>query len=220
MRILSVAPVRVDAEELSRRQDRYNRLCPPGVEFVLRPNGPGAPPQFADERDIAASTASVTDALDALPTDGFTYRMPDCVLDPAVPIDPDGATTPTVGMLRLSAARLVSGRRRFGAVTRNPAIAEALTERVEAYGFGQWFAGVTVLDLEFEAIPDADRWNETVRSALDGFAAQGVTAVINGCSAVDADSEDHPVELIDPAALALRLLAAGARPTAQAGAAR
>jgi hypothetical protein len=34
--------------------------------------------------------------------------------------------------------------------------------------------------------------------------------VINGCSAVDTVS-GHPVELVDPAELALRLLAAGAR---------
>ena len=34
---------------------------------------------------------------------------------------------------------------------------------------------------------------------------------------VRADAEDHPVELVDPAALALRLLAAGARPGARAG---
>ena len=67
-----------------------------------------------------------------------------------------------------------------------------------------------MLDLEFDAIPDSGRWNAVVSRALDGFASRGVGAVINGCSAVDTVS-GHPVELVDPAELALRLLAAGAR---------
>ncbi|GHJ39231.1 aspartate/glutamate racemase family protein [Streptomyces sp. TS71-3] len=211
MRILSVTPIRVGAGELARRRDRYRRLAPPGVELVLEEVGEDAPEQFATPDDIAASTASVTAALAAAPDGDLACRMPDCVLDPAVPVEPDGAAVPTVGMLRLSAAHLVASGRTFGAVTRNHAIGEALARRVEEYGYGPWFAGVIVLDLAFDAIPDTGRWNGAVRAALDGFAARGVTAVINGCSAVDTDAP-HPVELVDPAALALRLLAAGARP--------
>ncbi len=210
MRILSVTPVRMDAGELERRRDRYRRLSPPGVEFVLEEGGADAPEQFATEGDIAVSTASVTRALAAAPADGFAFRMPDCVLDPAVPVTPDDSAVPTVGMLRLAAAHLVATGRVFGAVTRNRAIGEALAERITEYGFEPWFAGVTVLDLPFDAIPDSGLWNDTVRGALDGFGARGVTAVINGCSAVDTDTP-HSVELVDPAELALRLLAAGAR---------
>jgi Asp/Glu/hydantoin racemase len=225
MRILSVTPVRVDAGELARRRDRYRGLSPSGVEFSLAPAGPGAPVEFATEEDIAASTASVVEELVAPPGSGFAYRMPDCVLDPGVPLVPDGSAVPTVGMLRLTAAHLVSTGRSFGAVTRNRAIGDALAERIEEYGYGPWFAGVTVLDLDFDAIPDTGRWNSAVRSALDGFAARGVTAVVNGCSAVTVEDEGEdegedgaardgsaPVtaRLVDPARLALRLLAAGA----------
>ncbi|MFI8793602.1 aspartate/glutamate racemase family protein [Streptomyces sp. NPDC055105] len=210
MNILSVTPIRVGARELTRRQDRYRRLSPPGVECVLEEIGADAPAQFATADDIAASTAAVTTALAAAPDEGFAFRMPDCVLDPAVPVTPDGAEVPTVGMLRLCAAHLVATGRTFGAVTRNRAIGDALAQRIEEYGFGPWFAGVTVLDLAFDAIPDTARWNDAVRGALDGFAARGVRAVINGCSAVDTDTP-HAVELVDPAALALRLLAAEGR---------
>ncbi|WP_329455936.1 aspartate/glutamate racemase family protein [Streptomyces sp. NBC_01497] len=222
MKILSVAPVRVDAAELARRRDRYQQLSPLGMEFTLEPAGRGAPGQFATADDIAASTESVTEALVAPPGGGFAYRMPDCVLDPGVPLTPDGSPVPTVGMLRLTAAHLVATGRRFGAVTRNRAIGDALADRIEEYGYGPWFAGVSVLDLDFDAIPDTGRWNAAVRTALDGFAARGVTAVVNGCSAVtveetDADGagdEGSPApitaRLVDPARLALRLLAAGA----------
>ncbi|GAA2334631.1 aspartate/glutamate racemase family protein [Streptomyces kunmingensis] len=210
MKILSVTPIRVGADELTRRQDRYRRLAPPGVECVLEEIGADAPDRFATADDIAASTAAVSKALAAAPDDGFAFRMPDCVLDPAVPVTPDGTEIQTVGMLRLSAAHLVATGRTFGAVTRNRAIGDALAHRIEEYGFGPWFAGVTVLDLDFDAISDTARWNDAVRGALDGFAARGVRAVINGCSAVDTDTP-HTVELVDPAALALRLLAAGGR---------
>lgn len=224
MRILSVTPVRVDAEELARRRERYGRLSPPGVECVLEPAPDDAPTQFVTRDDIAASTAAVTRALEPAPGSGFAFRLPDCVLDPAVPVTPDGdarpsgtaaqatETAPVVGMLRLTAAHLVSTGRKFGAVTRNRAIGDALVERVEAYGFGAWFTGVAVLDLDFDAIADPAAWNDAVRSTLERFAAHGVTAVINGCSAVDTggpDQAQHPVELVDPAALALRLLAVG-----------
>ncbi|MGW2339240.1 aspartate/glutamate racemase family protein [Streptomyces sp. NPDC001661] len=209
MKILSVTPIRTGATELARRQDRYRRLSPPGVECVLEEIGPDAPAQLATAQDITASTASVVAALAAAPADGFALRMPDCVLDPAVPVTPDGADVPSVGMLRLCAAHLVATGRPFGAVTRNRAISEALADRIEEYGYGSWFAGVTVLDLDFEAVADGGRWNDAVHSALDGFAARGVRAVLNGCSAVDTHTP-HEVDLIDPAALALRLLAAGA----------
>ncbi|MBP0460733.1 aspartate/glutamate racemase family protein [Streptomyces montanisoli] len=228
MRILSVTPVRVDAAELARRRDRYRELSPPGVEFVLEPADATAPAQFATRDDIAASTASVTRALVAAPGDGFAYRMPDCVLDPAVPVTPDGARheqvphehVPAVGMLRLTAAHLVATGRRFGAVTRNRAIGDALAERIEEYGYGPWFAGVAVLDLDFDAIADTGRWNEAVRGALDGLAARGADAVVNGCSAVtvDEDAAALPVPLVDPAELALRLLASGERAGARTGA--
>ncbi|WP_051839732.1 aspartate/glutamate racemase family protein [Streptomyces sp. NRRL F-5126] len=227
MRILSVTPVRVDAGELARRRDRYRRLSPPGVEFVLEPADATAPAQFATRDDIAASTASVTRTLAAAPRDGFAYRMPDCVLDPAVPVTPDAAPegrvaherAPAVGMLRLTAAHLVATGRRFGAVTRNRAIGDALAERVEEYGYGPWFAGVAVLDLDFDAIADTGRWNDAVHGALDGLAARGADAVVNGCSAVTVDegATAHRVPLVDPAELALRLLAAGARTGADAG---
>jgi Asp/Glu/hydantoin racemase len=218
MRILSVTPVRVDAAELARRSERYRRLAPPGVEFVLEAAGSDAPAEFATEEDIAASTAAVTEALVAVPGDGFAYRMPDCVLDPAVPLAPDDAPVPAVGMLRLTAAHLVATGRRFGAVTRNRAIGDAFAARIEEYGCGPWFAGVTVLDLDFDAIPDTGRWNEAVHGALEDFAARGVTAVVNGCSAVTVEDgapstgSRPPARLVDPAETALRLLAAGAKP--------
>ncbi|MCF3965446.1 aspartate/glutamate racemase family protein, partial [Streptomyces fuscigenes] len=191
MRILSVTPVRVDADELARRRARYREIAPPGVEFTLEAAGAAAPAQFATREDIDASTASVTGALAAPPEGGFAYRMPDCVLDPGVPLVPDGGAVPLVGMLRLSAAHLVATGRPFGAVTRNRAIGDALAERVEEYGYGPWFAGVHVLDLDFDAIPDTGRWNTAVRAALDAFAARGAGAVVNGCSAVTVE-DGHP----------------------------
>ncbi|GHF83421.1 aspartate/glutamate racemase family protein [Streptomyces thermodiastaticus] len=210
MKIFSVTPVHVDAEELARRRARYRRLAPPGVDVVLEDGGPQAPAQLRTRQDVDVSTAGVVAALAQAPDEGYAVYLPDCVLDPGVPVEPDGAAVPTVGMLRLTAAHLAATGRRFGAVTRNRAIADALAGRIEDYGLAPWFAGVTVLDLDFEAIADTRRWNRAVRDALDGFAASGVTAVINGCSAVDTDAP-HLVELVDPAACALRLLAAGAR---------
>ncbi|MEU6495454.1 aspartate/glutamate racemase family protein [Streptomyces sp. NPDC046984] len=210
MKIHSVTPVRVDAAELTRRRARYRRLSPPGVEVVLEDGGPEAPPQFATRDDIETSTSAVTEALAKASAEDYAVRMPDCVLDPAVPVTPDGSAVPTVGMLRLTASHLAATGTVFGAVTRNHIIGEALAERIEEYGLGPWFAGVAVLDLDFDTIPDTLRWNEAVRGALDEFAARGVTAVINGCSAVDTGTP-HAVQLVDPAERALRLLAAGAQ---------
>ncbi|WP_019544729.1 aspartate/glutamate racemase family protein [Streptomyces sulphureus] len=208
MRIHSLTPIRVDAEELARRRARYARLAPPGVEFALDAAPEAAPAQLAAQEDVEASTAHVAAAFAEAPETGAALRMPDCVLDPAVPLVPDQAAVPIVGMLRLTASHLVATGRKFGAVTRNQAIGEALAARVEEYGFGPWFAGVAVLDLDFAAISDPAAWHGAVRGTLDRFAERGVGHVINGCSAVDTGAA-HAVALVDPAALALRLLAAG-----------
>ena len=59
-------------------------------------------------------------------------------------------------------------------------------------------------------IADDARWVAALGGAVDALAGDGAELVVNGCSAVDLDGADpFPVPVVDPTALALRLIGAG-----------
>lgn len=207
MRIYAVTPIHVDAEELARRQARYDALCPPGLRVELHDIGPAAPQALDTAEQVRESERLVVDALTAAPG-GYDALLPDCVLDPGV--GRLEGRLPVVGLLKLSMGWQVLTGRRAGAVARNAAIADELAERVAAYGWSGSFTGVQVLDLDVHAIADTGRWNGAVGAALHTLQDAGATSVINGCSAVDVPARSSSaVSVVDPTAFALRLLAAG-----------
>jgi allantoin racemase len=210
MKILAITPIHVAAEELDRRQARYRRMSPAGVELDLvnLPGDARVPRSLDTPEDIAASDRLVAQtALDA--GDDVDAVLPDCVLDPGIDtIERDGGP-PAHGILRLATGFLAACGWRFGAVTRNPAIGAELERRVDLYGFGRWFERVVVLDLDFEAIADHKRWARALDRAEAELAGAGVRALVNGCSAVDLN-EQRALPAIDPTALALRMLGVAA----------
>src|SRR5699024_8543042 len=86
MRIRAFTPIHVGVEELQRRQERYNRLCPEGIQVELEdlpdtlqtPRELASPVQLRASENIGIELGSKTDP--------FTYDalLPDCVLDPGV----------------------------------------------------------------------------------------------------------------------------------------
>lgn len=221
IRAFAVTPIHLPGAEVRRRQERYDRLAPPGLEVVLRDVGPEAPRSLDTDESVRASERAVASALDATSADGvasWDAVFPDCVLDPAVPDgtgdDVAAAPGPPVhGLLKLSAGFLAARGERFGAVVRNEAIGAELTRRLAAYGLEAHSAGVEVLDLPFDAIADTATWNAALGEAVTRLAERGATAVINGCSAVDVEPADLAARIVDPTALALRLLTVEGAPS-------
>lgn len=208
MRIFSVTPIHVGPDELARRQARYDALVPPGVTVDLVDIGPDAPRALDTAEDIRSSEASVIAALRSAPT-GYDVLLPDCVLDPGVAAL--SGEMPVVGILQLALGWQVLMGRVCGMVARNKAIAAELMDRAAAYGWEDHVSGVEVLGLGVEAIADHAQWDEALTSALGRFDSR-TSAVVNGCSAVPVEDEDASVPVLpvlDPTALALRLLAAG-----------
>jgi Asp/Glu/hydantoin racemase len=209
-RALAVTPIHLPPGEVRRRQARYDRLAPPGLTVELRDVGPAAPGSLDDEAAIRASEREVAAAL-AAAGDGWDLAFPDCVLDPAVPDGPSGPAGPGVrpiGLLKLSSMHLSAKNVRFGAVVRNEAIGAELGRRLKGYGLDEYVAGIAVLELPFDAVADAAAWNAALGEAVDALAAAGAEAVINGCSAVDVGEDRFAARVVDPTALALRLMTA------------
>jgi len=206
MRITAITPIRISDEELERRSARYRKLSPPGVELELvnLPDGDGVPRTLDSRADIDASDRLVAAAARAHAEDGDAV-LPDCVLDPAIDSLESNGGPPAFGILRLAAGFLAASGRRFGAVTRNRAIADELERRIGVYGLEPWFEGVEVLDLGFDAIAGDDRWERALEGAQASFSGSGVRAIINGCSAVELHAR-HATPVVDPSALALRLI--------------
>jgi Asp/Glu/hydantoin racemase len=206
MRALAVTPIHLPPEEIRRRQERYDRLAPPGLEIVLRDVGPAAPKTLDTDESMRVSENAVAAALKAA-GDGWDLAFPDCVLDPAVPDAVAEPALPVHGLLKLSATYLAAKGVRFGAVVRNEAIAEEFSKRIAAYRLTEYLAGIRVLDLPFSAIAETETWNAALGTAVRELAGLGATAVINGCSAVDVEPADLPARIVDPTELAMRLLA-------------
>lgn len=210
MRIYSLTPIHVDEAELARRQARYDQLSPSGVTIELHDIGPDAPSALNTTTEVRASEAVVADRMWQAAQEGYDAVLPDCVLDPAVADLSRCLKVPVLGLLRLSVGQSVAMGQRVGAVARNQAIADELAARVEAYGWGESFVGVEVLDLDVKAISDAARWDEALGGAVQRLEAAGARVVINGCSAVEVTAERvGGARVVDPTAMALRLIGAG-----------
>ncbi|MFJ1767198.1 aspartate/glutamate racemase family protein [Amycolatopsis sp. NPDC088138] len=206
MRALAVTPIHLPPEEIRRRQERYDRLAPPGLQIELRDVGPSAPKTLDTDESMRVSENAVAAVLKEA-GDGWDLAFPDCVLDPAVPDAVAEPSLPVHGLLKLSATYLAAKGVRFGAVVRNEAIAEEFSKRIAAYRLTEYLAGIRVLDLPFSAIAETETWNAALGTAVRELAELGATAVINGCSAVDVEPADLPARIVDPTALAMRLLA-------------
>jgi len=213
VRVRSITPIRVPDDELARRRARYARLAPPGVEVHLDnlDDGPSTPRQLEDDDDVDTSNDLVLAMALATDPAEFDLVLPDCVLDPAVGrLEAGAEPVPIVGILQLTASHLAARGLAFTAVTRNRAIADELADRIHAYGHDDHFLGVDELDLDFDAIRDERRWHDALGPSRVAARDRGAAAVINGCSAVDVDDDAPGATVVDPTALALRLLGASA----------
>ncbi|MGB3761765.1 MAG: aspartate/glutamate racemase family protein, partial [Ornithinimicrobium sp.] len=161
MRLLAITPIHVDDHELARRQQRYDRLCPPGVSVDLRDvgSGPEVPRALESDDDVRASEVFVRAALDQLDLDGFDAVLPDCVLDPMA--DSTDLPLPVFGIGRLAAHHLCGFGGRVGAVARNGAIARELDRRLAGYGVAA--EPTEVLDLTVADIADDAAWAAAVQ---------------------------------------------------------
>lgn len=204
--IRAITPIDVSAEELLRRQGRYDDLSPEGVRIELE-NLAGGPRQLDSDRACRESERMVVEA--ALRTDPARYDavMADCVLDPGLEELERRAAVPTLGILKLCAGVLAAAGHRFGGLARNGAIAEELRARILAHGHGAAFDRVAVLDLSLDDITDDARWNGVLWRAAAEFGGSGTSVLINGCSAVNVAPRDPGgAAVVDPTALALDVL--------------
>jgi allantoin racemase len=209
MRIFATTPLQVGAEELARRQQRYDQISPAGVEVELHDLPVGAPTQLNSAEDIASSEEYVHRALAAAPS-GFDALLADCVLDPAVSRLQEETDRPVIGILKLNLARSAALAAPMGAVVRNEAIAAELRRVAGVYGWDRWLGEVEILDLPFDAISEGPQWQQRLDEAAAVLGGKGARSVFNGCSAIDVDP-DHPsaVPVVDPVIRALELFAAG-----------
>lgn len=208
MRIRAITPIVVPDDELGRRQARYDLLSPPSVVVHLHNLGDG-PDRLETNEQIRQSEELVH--KEALRTDPgrFDGIFLDCVLDPALEQLQLESVLPVFGITRLVSGYFGSLGLQMAAVARNQAIADELAARIDAFGWSPHFRGVLNLELSLEDITDTNRWNRTVANRVAAGELHGVDAVINGCSAVEVRPAGGP-PVVDPTALALRLVGAGA----------
>jgi hypothetical protein len=200
--VRSVTPIHVTDAELARRQQRYRRLSPPGIEVRLADLGAGDVPRTLDTAaDVERSEQCVAQHLSQTDSGTYDYFLPDCVLDPC--IDQPDAPVPVLGLLRLTTFALAGAGHSFDVAARNEAIAEGLRERLHRYGLpGRAFS----LGLQIGHVTEGDAWVGRLRRASS---SRAVDSIVNGCSAVDLPARDGgSPTVVDPIATALRVLSA------------
>lgn len=205
MRVYAVTPVHVCAEELARRQQRYDRISPAGVTVELHDVGSAAPRTLETCADVRNSARLVSAALRTADDAGYDVLLPDCVLDPGVDGLAGELTTPVHGQFRLTLDHIPAARKLAGAVTKSRAVAEELAARAAAYG-AQLIA-TAILDLDGTAVGAHMRWLAALGTAVNELADAGAEMVINGCSAGELDNvRSGRIPLVDPAVAALQRL--------------
>ena len=202
MRLLALTPIHVPAAEVARRQARYDAIAPAGIEVVVRRPGGDLPRELGSPDDVAASDAALLAAYAAEPADDWDGYLPDCVLDPAVHAA-DTLPVPVHGIGRLAMHALAGAGLTWRGVARNEPIARELDRLAERYGVAT-DGPAAVLSLSVEEIADDAGWGSALASAV---ADLGCDAVLNGCSAVDVRAPGRGPVVVDPTALALRVLA-------------
>ena len=202
LRIRAITPIHVGAAEVRRRQQRYERLAPAGLEIHLDDIGDGAPRALETEGDVRRSESLVIEEIRRTDADRYDAVLPDCVLDPGVGVLAD-APVPVVGLLALCGHFLAGAGQRFAAVTRNAAIGAELRRKAGTYGMSEALTDVRVLGLSVADIPDDAAW---ARAITRSVADLPVGAVFNGCSAVDVRPAGAGPRIVDPTAVALRVL--------------
>lgn len=209
MRILASTPLHVGAAEIARRQARYDRITPAGMTIELCDLPSEAPRALECEADLRASERHVIESLRAVP-DGYDAVLADCVLDPGITTLQQELDIPAFGILRLNLAHARALGRPTAAVVRNAAIAGEMRAVADGCGLGDVLRDVLLLDLDFAATADHDRWQARLAEVASDAARTGARHLLNGCSAVDTDSVAGPVTVYDPVARALALASAGA----------
>lgn len=210
LRVRAITPIHVDDAELERRRVRYAALAPPGVHVHLDnlPADRHVPRQLDHADAIAASDAFTVEAARRTDLSRFDAVLPDCVLDPGLDqLRDEDFPLPVIGITELAATATAAVGGRLAAVARNEPIAAELDRRLRRYGLGSRFAGVHVLGLSFADIADDARWNAAIDDAVRHFAGGSVTAILNGCSAVEVRA-GAGVPVFDPTRAALTVLGA------------
>lgn len=209
MKLLAVTPLCVSDEELHRRQDRYDRLAPAGVDVQLLNLGSGThiPRALNTKDEIEASEIALLERFrqaqkSALygAVDGF---LPDCVLDPVVDRAETGLSIPVFGLLKLTSHFLGGLGDTVGAVARNEAIAHELDRKYASYGHGPLHEKTSILGLSVDDIADDELWARVVDEHLETLKSK---FVINGCSAVEVHERGEGSVIVDPTAAALSIL--------------
>lgn len=209
MRIFATTPIHVGADELARRQQRYDAISPAGMTVVLHDLPEDAPTQLNSAEDVARSEEFVHRALTAAPV-AYDALMADCVLDPAVGRLQEEIDRPVVGIFRLNLAHAAALAAPMGAVVRNEAIAAEMRHVAASYGWQRWLGDVEILDLSFDAISEGSAWQQRVDEAAEVLSVRGARSLFNGCSAVDVDPGHlSAIPVVDPVVRALALVAAG-----------
>jgi Asp/Glu/hydantoin racemase len=208
MRLRAITPIVLPIEELVRRRERYAAISPPNVIIQLD-NLTEGPSRLESEDEIRRSEVLVFE--EALRSDRarFDGIFLDCVLDPALEQLRETVELPVFGITNLVSNFFGSLGLTMAAVARNEPIAHELAARIDAFGWSQQMDGVVILDLSLKDIGDTDLWNRTVRDHMGSGEFGRIDVVINGCSAVEVRPAGGP-RVIDPTALALRLIGLGA----------
>lgn len=209
LKIKAIAPLRLESQELQRRQRRYDALAGSELSVTLvNLEGKNAPKRLENGDDLAASEELTLQMIRDTSPNSFDAILPDCVLDPGVCVDQD-AHLPVYGILRLSGGFIHALGYSFAAVTRNETIGGELARKIERYGFSSSLRSVETLNVDFCFVSDHDQWEGAMKPLAESLSKRGIGVLFNGCSAVDiAKRRVGGLVIIDPTELALQLLIA------------
>ena len=208
--VKNLTPLQATADDLARRQRRYERHAGPQTRVQVD-NLEGGPAALNSGGDVLASAAAIyRHALDTSPHEWQAILI-DCVFDPAVDEIAEATGIATFGSTRTTLPLIPLVAPDFAIIARSRRQCELLAELVESEGYGHILNSVHALDISYEEAKQPATFNRVMSERIRiATGDHGARAIMFGSTTMALDDELRAaaggVPLFMPGMVALRVM--------------
>lgn len=176
-RVRILSPLKATADDLARRQRRYEQHAGPQTRVQVE-NLDGGPAALNSSGDVLLSAAAILQqALDAAP-EQWDAILIDCVFDPAVDEIREATGAPTFGPTRTTLPLIPLVADNFAIIARSRRQCELLAELVAREGYGDYLQSLRALDISYEEAKQPAIFErvmvDRLRAAIDEDGARSI----------------------------------------------
>lgn len=148
-RVRIISPLEATADDLARRQRRYDEHAGPQTRVHVD-NLAGGPAALNSSGDVLLSAAAILRQAQETRPEAWDAILIDCVFDPAVDEIREATGLPTFGPTRTTLPLIPLVADNFAIIARSRRQCELLADLVTQEGYGDYLQSVRALDISYE----------------------------------------------------------------------